>query len=179
MKKLIPLVAILITVTLAPAAASKPYYGSASIAVDAQLLSYDGIPAFMGTGTFTGKMGYEFTEHWGLYGLASMGLGVDVITFHDFLEFPAIPRFAAGIGAHWRSGRFTLGLEIDALLTMTAGSKMIGGEVRLLPKYNLLVPEDLCIAYAVSFPVTAEFSADGMAISVGIALSMEVGTHLE
>ena len=56
---------------------------------------------------------------------------------------------------------------------------MIGGEVRLLPKYNLIVPEDLFIAYAVSFPVTAEFSADGMAISVGIALSMEVGTHLE
>ena len=131
------------------------------------------------TGSLYGRFGYEFTENWGLYGLLSMGLGVNVITFHDFLEFPAIPRFSAGIGAHWRHGRFTLGLEADALFTITGGSKMLGGEIRILPKYNIIIPEDLFIAYALSFPITAEFSADGMAVSVGIAVSMEVGKHLE
>ena len=179
MNRLLPILIISMLLPLPLAADSQPLYCSTALTVDAELLSYDGIPAFMGTGSLYGRFGYEFTENWGLYGLLSMGLGVNVITFHDFLEFPAIPRFSVGIGAHWRHGRFTLGLEADALLTITGGSKMLGGEIRILPKYNIIIPEGLFIAYALSFPITAEFSADGMAVSVGIAVSMEVGKHLE
>lgn len=173
-------IVLLIFFTLLPLAAeSQPAYGSISIGLDAELLSYDGIPAFMGEGVAIFRGGYEFTENWGLYGLGGAGVVVNIMTMHDFLEFPAIPKFMLGLGFHWRQDRFTLGLEADVLLSQTAGSMMLGGHVRLLPKYAFLVLQDKPIGYAISFPITAEISVDGWSVSAGIAFSMEVGKHLD
>lgn len=156
----------------------KPLYCSLSLGVDAELLSYDGIGAFMGEGVVIYRVGYEFNENWGLYGLAGASLAVNILTMHDFLTFPAIPKGMVGLGFHWRSGRFTIGLETDVLLSQTAGSMMLGGHVRVLPKYTFAKIEDNPIGYAISLPISAEMSVDGWSISAGIAFSMEVGTHL-
>lgn len=178
MDRLLATLIVAIIILCPTAAAARPLYGSFSLSLDAQALSYDEVPALMGVGTMWGRVGYEFEGQWGVYGIYGMGLGVNIMTFHDFLEFLSDLRFTGGVGAHWRHGRFTMGLEVDGLLSFPAGSVMLSTEVRLLPKVGLLVLEALPVSYAIAFPVTAEFSADGFALSLGVAVSMEVGNDL-
>lgn len=180
MRRIFPII-VLLTVLLPMASAEEalPLYTSVDLEVDAKLVSYDELPSLMGQGRAVWRLGYDFDEHWSLYGLVGRGFALEALPLSDFLTYPALNGFMLGLGGLWRTGRFSLSLEIGMGLVSLAGSRLIEGEMRMVPKYTFLVLEDSPIGYALGFPLSAGISADGWIVSAGIAFCMEVGMNLD
>lgn len=174
---------ILLAAALLPLSAEAKPFGVFSMAMDGGFTSADSIPAWTYGGGFSFRMGGDIDPQLGFYGSAEAGIAVPFRQLHRFLELPSSFLYGIGAGVEYRAGRWTLMAEAGIRSFLVSGQQelMYGGSFTI--SYALMTGEELGlgtrreplpIAYMLSLPVSAYFSPDGISLSIGIAVTMEV-----